>query len=119
MQLKRGQPGNQEYARHVWPGCFRGSTDREEAERDEAIRVAKLLDAARAANDGLGLVKPRERSLRDSIRPAHQVTPTTKLLNIAKRARRRPHPLFKDTDETRCFHSHKEIFDYDPEYAQW
>ena len=39
-------------------------------------------------------------------------------MDIAKRARRRQHPLFKDTDETRCFHSHKELFDYDPEYAQ-
>ncbi len=39
-------------------------------------------------------------------------------MQIAKGARRKPHPLYKDTDDPRCFYSHQERFDYEPEYAK-
>ena len=45
-------------------------------------------------------------------------TSTEKKIKIAKRARRRPHPLYTDSEGTcRCFYSHKERFDYDLEYG--
>ena len=80
--------------------------------REEAVTA----EATRVAN-------PKAKSsvqlgLRSAIRPKHQATKPAKLLAIAKAARRTKHVLYENTDDERCYYSHKERFEHDLEYAE-
>ncbi len=78
-------------------------------------REAAANHATRVANPkAQGSVQP---GLRSAIRPAHQATKPAKLLAVAKAARRKKHVLCLNPDEERCYDSHKERFENDPEYV--
>jgi hypothetical protein len=86
------------------------------------VTVAQLQREEAVTAEATRVANPKAKSstqlgLRSAIRPAHQASKPAKLLSVAKAARRKKHVLYLNTDEKRCYDSHKERFESDPEYA--